>query len=124
MNLPRFPVKYNFEILKGTDYTFQIQVQNCDGSRVTLRTYNVKLQLRKGYSSDVIDEFSTQNGRIEISSTENDDVNDLVTVIFDHEHTNEYPLGTLLYDLRIETKSGSYTKLIEGQLRCRASITN
>lgn len=125
MSIPILPVKYNFELLRGTDYTFQAKIQNCDGTKVTLRSYDVKLQLRKGYSSDILDEFSTENGRIELSASDDDDgIIDLVTIKFDHEHNQEYPLGILLYDLRIETKAGEYTKLIEGQIRCRASITN
>lgn len=123
MNLPRIPLKYNFDLIRGTDYPLQLKVLNCDSSRVNLRSFNIKLQLRKGYTSEVIDEFTTKNLRIVNFSSEGDQIYDMVSIIFDHTHTIEYPLGVLLYDLRIESGNHTYTKILEGQIKCLASIT-
>lgn len=121
--IPKIPVKYNFEILRGTDYTFQFLIRDCEENRVSLRSYNIKVQLRKGFSTNIIDEFTTKNLKIVNSSNADDDIYDLVTIKFNHKDTAEYPLGVLLYDVRIESGNHTYTKIIEGQINCLANIT-
>ena len=121
--IPKIPVKYNFELLRGTDYTCQFLIKDCENNRVSLRSYWLKIQLKKGFNSNVIDELSSQNLRIKNTSSEDDEVYDLITFTLDHEHTADYPLGVLLYDLRIESREGFYTKIIEGQIRCLANVT-
>lgn len=121
--IPKIPVKYNFEILRGTDYTFQFLIRDCEENRVSLRSYNIKVQLRKGFSTNIIDEFTTKNLKIVNSSSADDDIYDLVTIKFDHEDTAEYPFGVILYDVRIESGNHTYTKIIEGQINCLANIT-
>lgn len=121
--IPKIPVKYNFELLRGTDYTFQFLIQDCEGNRVSLRSYWIKCQLRKGFTADVIDEFSTKDLSIVNESSEGDEIFDKVSIKFDHDSTAEYPLGIILYDVRIESGNHTYTKIVEGQIKCRANIT-
>lgn len=121
--IPKIPIKYNFELLRGTDYTFQFLIQDCEGNRVSLKSYNIKMQLRKGFSTNVIDEFTTKALTVVSSSSEDDQIYDKVTIKFDHESTAEYPLGVILYDVRIESGNHTYTKIIEGQINCLANIT-
>lgn len=123
MNIPQIPYKYNITVLRGTDYSFAVKLQNCDGSQVSLRHFNVKMQIRKGYSSEALDELTQKNGRILISSSQDNDFLDTVTIILDHEHTKNYPFGGLLYDLRIESGNNAFTKILEGQILCRVSVT-
>lgn len=121
--IPKIPVKYNFEILRGTDYTLKFQIQNYDGSRVDLRSYRVKMQVKKGYTQAVIDEFDSTEGTLVKSSSNNDEIEDLVTVQFKHDLTAEYPLGMLIYDVRLTSGSALQTKILEGQIRCLANVT-
>ena len=121
--IPKIPVKYNFEILQGTDYTFQFQIQNYDASRFDLRSYRIKMQVKKGYTGAVIDEFDSSEGTLTRSSSSNDEIQDLVTVQFKHVNTAEYPPGVLLYDVRLTSGGALMTKVLEGQIRCLANVT-
>lgn len=116
--------KYNFKIDKGTDYHFSVRFQDCEGNPLNLQGFRVKMQIRKGYSSNtVIDELSIANGRIENSSYEIDGVYDTLDFDFPSSVTQEYPAGMFLYDVQVQSSNLDITKVMEGQIQCLASVT-
>lgn len=115
-------IKYNFTLDKGTDHTFFMEFQSMDGSRMNLRSFNINMHIKQGAYGKALDELSTENGRLILSSTENDIVFDCVQVIFPNEVTDKFPVGTLLYDLEIKA-SKSITRILEGKIKCTSNIT-
>ena len=115
-------IKYNFTLDKGTDHTFFMEFQNMDGSRMNLRSFLVQMHIKQGAYGNILDNLSTENGRLILSSTENDIVFDCVQVIFPNEVTEKFPVGTLLYDLEIKA-SKSITRILEGKIKCTSNIT-
>ena len=115
--------KYNFELNKGSDHTFSIRLQDCNGGPINLLGYRVKMQIRQGYSSGVIDELSIANERITLSSYEEDGMLDTMEFTFPKEIIDTYPIGNFLYDLKLQSSNLDVTKILEGQVKCLASIT-
>ena len=115
-------IKYNFTLDKGTDHTFFLEFQNMDGSRMNLRSFNIYMHIKQGAYGKALDELSNKNGRLILSSTENDPVFDCVQVIFPNEITDKFPVGTLLYDLELKTTK-TVTRILEGKIKCTSNIT-
>ena len=115
-------IKYNFTLDKGTDHTFFMEFQSMDGSRMNLRSFLVQMHIKQGAYGNVLDNLSTENGRLILSSTENDIVFDRLKVTFPSEVTEKFPVGTLLYDLEIKA-SKSVTRILEGKIKCTSNIT-
>lgn len=115
-------IKYNFTLDKGTDHTFFMEFQNMDGSRMNLRSFIINMHIKQGAYGKALDELSTENGRLIVSSTEDDIVFDRVQVIFPNEVTENFPVGTLLYDLEIKA-SKTITRILEGKIKCTSNIT-
>lgn len=115
--------KYNFQITKGTDYNFKARFKDESGEALNLQGFRVKMQIKKGYSKELIDELSIENGRIENSSFEEDGVYDTLEFKFPHTITESYPAGVFLYDIQVQSSNLNITKILEGQIQCLTSIT-
>lgn len=115
-------IKYNFTLDKGTDHTFFMEFQNMDGSRMNLRSFLIQMHVKQGAYGNKLDELTTANGRLIVSSTENDNIYDCIQVIFPNEVTESFPVGTLLYDLEIKS-SKTITRILEGKIKCSSNIT-
>lgn len=57
--------KYDFSIPQGTDLSVPFLLKDSEGAPVRLEGFSVRMQLRRFVTaSDVIDELSTENGRV------------------------------------------------------------
>lgn len=57
--------KYDFSIPQGTDLSVPFLLKDSEGTPVRLEGFSVRMQLRRFVTaSDVIDELSTENGRV------------------------------------------------------------
>lgn len=57
--------KYDFSIPQGTDLSVPFRLKDSEGVPVRLEGFSVRMQLRRFVTaSDVIDELSTDNGRV------------------------------------------------------------
>lgn len=57
--------KYDFSIPQGTDLSVPFRLKDSEGVPVRLEGFSVRMQLRRFVTaSDVIDELSTENGRV------------------------------------------------------------
>lgn len=115
--------KYNFQITQGADFNFSVRLQDCNGNPLNLESFRIKMQIKKGFKANPIDELSTANGRITVSSYEEDGVYDTIEIDFPHTVTVDYPAGVFLYDLQIQSANADITKVLEGQMQCLTSIT-
>lgn len=115
-------VRYDFCLDKGTDTNFFIEFKNCDGSRLNLRSFLVQMDIKKGVYGKVLDSLTSLNGRLIVSSTENDSIFDQVQVNFPNEITDTFPTGILLYDMELKA-SKTITRLLEGKIKCISNVT-
>lgn len=57
--------KYDFSIPQGTDLSVPFILKDSEGTPVRLEGFSVRMQLRRFVTApDVIDELSTENGRV------------------------------------------------------------
>lgn len=115
-------VRYDFCLDKGTDTNFFIEFKSCDGSRMNLRSFLMTMQVKQGVYGKVLDELTTTNGRLIVSSSEGDFIFDQVQVTFPNKVTDTFPTGILLYDLELKS-SKTITRLLEGKIKCISNVT-
>lgn len=116
-------VKYNFQLDKGSDYTFKAKFLDGSNTFINLNGFDAWMQIRKGYTNTLVDELSLENERLVISYLDEYNVYNIVEFKFPHEATEKYPVGMLLYDLKVKSPSGDITKILEGQIQCLTSVT-
>lgn len=115
--------EYCFELPKGTDKTliFSLYTKNKDGSKVVfgLNGFGCAMQIRTAYySKTAVDSFTTANGKITIDADKGQ-----ISIKFDHESTEKYPTGTLVYDIELTNSAGEVTRPISGKIKVTPEVT-
>ena len=110
---------YDFSINQGTDLTVPLVLKNSDGSLLNLFGYSCRMQVRRTKGAHcLVDDLSTQNGRIEIDSTEA-----RIVIKFPNEVTSKYPPLALVYDIELVSASNEVTRILEGNIDVSAGVT-
>lgn len=99
--------EYSFKLQKGTDRTliFAFYEKDDDGEKVVydFTGFTGAMQIRTTYSSQkAVDSFTTSNGKMEI-----DVATGRVSIKFDHQSTEQYPVGScvMLTGRQLRTKA-------------------
>lgn len=110
--------KYDFSIPQGTDLSVPFRLKDSEGVPVRLEGFSVRMQLRRFVTaSDVIDELSTENGRVTL------DDNGGVSLSFPNAVTERFPSGYLVYDIELVSPDDLVTRIVEGKIRVTAEVT-
>lgn len=113
--------EYSFKLQKGTDRTlvFAFYEKDASGEKVAFdfTGYTGAMQLRTTYSSQkAIDSFTTSNGKMTIADGK-------VSIKFNHEQTEQYPVCSLVYDLELTNANGEISRPIQGKIKVLAEVT-
>lgn len=111
--------KYDFSIPQGTDLSVPFRLKDSEGVPVRLEGFSVRMQLRRFVTaSDVIDELSTENGRVTL-----DDNGGGFSLSFPNGVTEKFPSGYLVYDIELVSPDDLVTRIVEGKIRVTAEVT-
>lgn len=115
--------EYSFILPKGTDKTliFSLYQKSSGGGKSVydLTGYGCAMQIRTAYySKTAIDSFTTANGKIELNAEKGQ-----IKVRFDHDATEQYPTGTLVYDLELTNAEGEKFRPISGKIKVSPEVT-
>jgi len=105
----------NFTIDKGADFSTALKIKT-DGAVVNLAGYGFSCVMRKHYGSSVGYAFSTTVLEPESAG--------IVRIEMANESTTELPIGRHVYDLFTISVSGAKTKVLEGNVLVRGSVSN
>ena len=82
-----------------------------------LEGFSVRMQLRRFVTaSDVIDELSTENGRVTLGGGG-------FSLSFPNAVTEKFPSGYLVYDIELVSPDDLVTRIVEGKIRVTAEVT-
>ena len=114
---------YDIKIDQGADKSLRLELKDCEGNALKLDGYTARMQIRPTVTnSEVLDELTTENGRIEV-----DAASGTVVLKFPHSVTEGYPNRTpppaYWYDLEIVSADGEVTRVLEGKVIIRANAT-
>lgn len=111
--------KYDFSIPQGTDLSVPFILKDSEGTPVRLEGFSVRMQLRRFVTApDVIDELSTENGRVTL-----DDNGGGFSLSFPNGVTEKFPSGYLVYDIELVSPDDLVTRIVEGKIRVTAEVT-
>lgn len=109
--------KYDFSIPQGTDLSVPFLLKDSEGAPVRLEGFSVRMQLRRFVTaSDVIDELSTENGRVTLGGGG-------FSLSFPNAVTERFPSGYLVYDIELVSPDDLVTRIVEGKIRVTAEVT-
>lgn len=109
--------KYDFSIPQGTDLSVPFLLKDSEGTPVRLEGFSVRMQLRRFVTaSDVIDELSTENGRVTLDDNG-------FSLSFPNAVTEKFPSGYLVYDIELVSPDDLVTRIVEGKIRVTAEVT-
>lgn len=112
-------VTYNFSIAQGTDSTVPFLLSDSTGTTIDLTGYTAAMQLRVQVNSlQAVDTLTTENGRITITPTEG-----MISCVFPHEQTAQYPASNLVYDLEITSPGDEVTRVVQGRICVSPEVT-
>lgn len=104
---------------QGTDFSHIVGLTNSDGSIFPLTGYTARMQVREfAYSSTILLELSTANGKIEI----NGPAGQLVLEIPNTE-TAAFTWRSGVYDLEITSSLNIVTRVMEGNATVSLEVT-
>lgn len=87
-------------------------------SPVDLTLYTGKMQVRKGYGSTLLAEFSTANGKMILGG-----VAGTITLLLSASETSALPSGSFIYDLELTDGSGNVTRFLQGNFQVVQQVT-
>ena len=104
----------NLYVDQGSTYSNIITVTSSTGSALDLSGYSVASQMRKSHKSSTYHAFTASvydaaNGKIRLQLTD--------------EQSEAIPEGRWLYDVEIESSSGTRTRVLEGVVTVTPQIT-
>lgn len=106
---------YNIIIDQGASFSNTVQIKDADGDGFDLTGYTVRGQIRRNYNSGsaaatfVTDLFDAENGYFEFSLTP--------------LQTTGLKAGCYVYDIEIESGSGTVDRVLEGQATVTPEVT-
>lgn len=103
---------------KGTDFACVLLCVDCEGKFVDFAGYKAAMQIKQNIYGRVIDELTTENGRLEIDLERGS-----ILMQFPNEVTASYPATKLIYDIVATSDTGFVFRLVEGLITVRAGVT-
>ena len=110
---------YAIKLNQGSSYTLPLVLKDGEGALIDLSGYSAAMQIRiVPEAEEVIDELSTDNGRIVIDAE-----NGKLTLSFPHEVTEADPAGQFFYDIEITSSDDEVTRILQGKIFINAEVT-
>ena len=107
----------NLSIDQGATFNSDVTVKDANGNAFNLTGYTASAKMAKGYSS-------TRTRTIITCTVSGDPTTGIVTMSLTADQTNSLEEGRYVYDLEIlQTSSSTITRVIEGIITVRPSVT-
>ncbi len=112
-------VSYPLKIDQGSAASFCFCFEGDDGA-IDLTGYTAAMQIRRSeFSMEAIDTLTTDNGRLVMDCN-----GGKITADFPCHISEKYPAGFFLYDIEVESPSGSIYRLLDGKIQIKAGVTS
>lgn len=112
---------HNFSLNQGSDYAIPLRLQDSVGTPLNLAGYSAQMQIRRTAGAcQTIDDLTSEGEepRIKIDA----DAGKL-TLNFPHTVTENWPSGTMVYDVEITSPAGQITRILQGNISVSAEVT-
>lgn len=111
--------KYDFTLEQGATFSRDIVYKDANGAIVNLTGYSARMQIRVFKdSSAALLSATTQNGKITV-----DGAAGKISVVIAPSDTNALDFDKAVYDLEIESASGTVVRLLEGIVSFSKQVT-
>jgi len=97
---------------QGSTFESSVDVTGADGLALDLTTYTVRAQVRKSYNSSTSVDFITTK-----------DSSGNISLSLSATQTGNMKAGRYVYDVEIESSSGTVSRVLEGQLEITPRVT-
>jgi len=112
------PGQLNFLCPQGSTFSKRL-TYSIDDIPVDLTGYSARMQVRQNYySEDTVIDLSTGENGITLGG-----VAGTIDLFIDNDITKDFPPGSWLYDLEIESSGGIVGRLIEGNFVVTPEVT-
>ena len=113
------PGQVNFLCPQGSTFRRTLTYK-IDDVPVDLTGYSSRLQVRQNYysSQTILDLNSVSSSAITLGGSAG-----TISILVDSEDTADFPAGTWVYDLEIESSGGTVDRLIEGSFIVSPEVT-
>ena len=109
---------YRLRLKKGDDYRKDFYLKDSAGAAVDLTGCSFKMQIRESFSSDVLVELSTENGKIE-----SDAENGHIVLVFIPADTSDASWKKAIYDIELKNSTDEIQTIISGTVDLYAEVT-
>lgn len=108
---------YEICIDQGTDVTIPFELYDAEDKPLDLSGYKARMQVRQSAGSlTVIDELTTENGRLFISGG-------TITAKWPNDKTTALKAGRYVYDIEIVSAGDEVSRILEGDYVLRREVT-
>tara|TARA_R110002050_G_scaffold249951_3_gene387856 strand:- start:3239 stop:3613 length:375 start_codon:yes stop_codon:yes gene_type:complete len=118
---------YSFTIEQGTTFERVFKYKDENGAPVDLTGYDVRMQIRSTYGSDILANLTSGSGDFVISVPPDaaDGVTDKnqIKLTISATHTAAYTFDQALYDIELESGTGVVTRLLQGKIKLSREVT-
>lgn len=109
---------YRLRLKKGDDYRKEFHLKDSAGEAVDLTGCTVKMQMRESFSSDVLLELSTSNGKIELDAE-----NGVIALVFLPDDTAGANWKKSIYDIELKNSANEIQTIISGTVDLYEEVT-
>ena len=111
--------KYDFKLNQGTDLVVPFSLSDESGKPCNLLGFTAQMQLRvNGATGKLVDTFTTENGGFLMEAEKG-----VLSLVFKHEKTSQYPATCLVYDIELVSTDGNVTRIVEGKITVSPEVT-
>jgi|TARA_R110000823_G_scaffold206862_1_gene337556 hypothetical protein len=118
---------YSFTIEQGTTFERIFKYKDENGSPVDLTGYDVRMQIRSTYGSDILASLTSGSGDFVISvpvdAAEGVTDKNQIKLTISASHTAAYTFDQALYDIELESGTGVVTRLLQGKIKLSREVT-
>lgn len=107
-------IKANLVIDQGTDFSAAVNIEDEDGNVFALAGYEARAQMRKNYASSTATDFD---------ATIDSQVDGQINLSMNNSVTSALEPGRYLYDVEIDSATGTVTRVVEGIVTVTPGIT-
>lgn len=103
---------------QGSDFACLFVCVDGLGNNIDFADYSARMQLKNSPYGRVLDELSTENGRLEFDFEKG-----AILAKFPNEVTATLPASKLIFDVVLQNDSGFVFRPIEGTVRVKKGVT-
>ena len=118
---------YSFIIEQGATFTRVFKYKDENGAPVDLTGYDVRMQIRSSYGSDILASLTSGSGDFVVSvppdAAEGVTDKNQIKLTISANNTAAYTFDQALYDIELESGTGVVTRLLQGKIKLSREVT-